>query len=296
MRSSIFCLLFVFFAFESFGQGFSGGFKAGLNYSNMLYADLETDAAGAEVEENVANLGFLIGALFDYEITSNTGVFIELLYAQKGGRYRYNGDSYLLINDPIEGNIYLTGQRRTSINITNSYVDIPLCFYYKPSKKIRVGIGPSVGFLVSSIGSGETVFTPGDPFPSEGIITALTHNYRKHTGDNSDITYQTITVNGLGVFEDAVPTEQGAYYDFGQKTDNYFNGIDFGLNLDFSYNVGGNLWLGLRLNYGLTDVSNNTYDFSKLGLENTAPDTYTKTPRADKDSNIGVQASLGFSF
>ncbi|MEL6276676.1 MAG: outer membrane beta-barrel protein, partial [Bacteroidota bacterium] len=67
------------------GQGFSGGFKAGLNF-NTFDGPLEDNGAGTEVFNSTT--GFHIGATFAYGFTDLFGLKADLMYSQKGVEQR----------------------------------------------------------------------------------------------------------------------------------------------------------------------------------------------------------------
>ena len=67
--------------------------------------------------------------------------------------------------------------------------------------------------------------------------------------------------------------------------------IDFGLNAGVSFFVNRGLFLGFRANYGLSDVTKDIYDVSLAKLNNGAT-----IGRSDKDANLSLQTSIGFSF
>ena len=89
-----------------------------------------------------------------------------------------------------------------------------------------------------------------------------------------------------------VPTSVGAYYGpFGQN-DKPFESIDVSAIAGASFFLNSSLYIGLRANFGLTDVSINEQDFSRVALD-AAQDFQ---PLNDADRNFILQASVGFSL
>jgi hypothetical protein len=69
-----------------FAQGFSGGFRAGLNFISFD-GDQEMSADGSVTfEEFTQTTGFHVGATFAFAFTDLVGVKADLMYSQKGGQ------------------------------------------------------------------------------------------------------------------------------------------------------------------------------------------------------------------
>lgn len=67
----------------------------------------------------------------------------------------------------------------------------------------------------------------------------------------------------------------------------FINKADVGINLGFMYGLGDAAFIDFRLNHGLTDATNNDYDFSILD---------GTVSREDSDRNVSVQLSFGYKF
>lgn len=149
-KTAIFLFLtFVFFLDFSVlhAQGFTGGFKAGLNYGTIRLGNVETNADGVELESVRGNTGFFIGAIVSYGITDRIGVTADILYNQKGGRYLFEGEGYAIFTSAETENRYLfRGQKRENLNITHSFIDIPVQFYAdlfsRKQVRLTAGFGP----------------------------------------------------------------------------------------------------------------------------------------------------------
>ncbi len=280
-----------------FGQGllaqsdFTYGFKAGLNFSSLT-GPLEEDGAGMVVEEFDQTTGFHVAALFNYRITDAFRFRTELMFSQKGLRYRYDGDSFLDLTSNGGDLIPTTGNRKVTLNVTNSYIDIPISVVIRPLEWLEFSAGPSVGFLVSSSAAGELIYS-GESFtgsPVEEFSVTLDYNFVSDQDGEANFNNATeITVDGKSV---TIPSSFGAYYDFTREEGNYYNVLDFGLNAGVHLYLNGSLFVAGRLNYGLLDATNNNYDISLVSLDEDG----NRIPRSDTDRNLSFQASVGFSF
>ncbi|PSR13406.1 MAG: hypothetical protein DA408_17475 [Bacteroidetes bacterium] len=271
----------------AFSQGeFSGGFKAGLNFNNF---DSPEETSN---ETFSTNTGFHIGATVVYSITDLFGLKAELMYSQKGTQYGYDGPSYFSFYVENTGAIiYANGKRRSDISISNSYIDIPLMVYYKVGK-LELEAGASAGILIGSSGSGGITFSgttqAGTPVPefTTGVEYAY---YSKERGIDAIIQGTPISLNTLAAIR---PISINAYYESAPNDGKKFKTLDFGLNAGLAFYVRQGLYLGVRGNFGLTDMTNEEQDISPVAL---GPGNSYQT-RNDQDTNFSLQASVGFRF
>lgn len=281
----LYTFLVLTFTLQSQGE-FSGGFKAGLNFNNL------NGPAESDGEIFDSNTGFHIGATIVYTITDLFGVKAELMYSQKGTQYRYDGPSYFTfytINTGVP--IYANGTRRSDISISNSYIDLPLMVYYKIGK-LELEVGASAGLLVGSSGSGGITFsgTTLAGSPVSEFTTGVDFGYYSNERGLAELgTSEQITLNTLPAFK---PGSIGAYYEAADNDTNKFKTLDIGLNAGLAYFLNKGLYVGLRGNFGLTDITNSEQDLSLVAL---GPGN-TYTTRDDKDTNFSLQASVGFRF
>ncbi|MBK6621116.1 MAG: PorT family protein [Saprospirales bacterium] len=295
---NIFTILFVLALFGAANaQGLAYGFKAGLNFST-LEGDLEKDDKGASVEEFNRVGSFHVGFGFSYGFTERIGARAELMYSQKGARFRYEGTSYEILTSKTGDLIYSNGTRNTINNVLNSYIDLPVLFYARPLSWLEISFGPSVGLLVSSTGSGSTAFsgktfliggTPSEKTVPEHSFTLETNYLSDETGEADVSTTTPLTIGSQTV---DIPANIGAYYDIPRGDGSFFNALDLGLNAGLSLYLSPTLYIGGRLNYGLSDVTNNNYEFSQVKLDA----QNARIPRADMDRNVSIQASVGFNL
>ncbi|MEZ4948643.1 MAG: hypothetical protein R2784_04540 [Saprospiraceae bacterium] len=181
-----------------------------------------------------------------------------------------------------------TGNRDMSVNISSSYIDVPIMVFARATSWLELSVGVVPGFLVYSSGTGELTFT------SDRLATytqELDYNYYGDEVGEADFSNPIRVENkNTGNLVD-VPSSAGAYYYQKEKDGSYFNFFDLGAMAGISFYLNKGLYLGARYNYGLIDVTNNKNDYSVITLENGE-----QVLRKDKDTNNGWQFSVGFNF
>ncbi len=284
----LFILLFhVTLFFSVNGQDISYGIKAGLNFSSIKGA-LETDSNNSSLESLGYVTGFHAGVIFMIPIVDNKfGVSPELLFVQRGGRYKYEGAGSLSLNT-TNGSIAPLGTRKEAISIVNSYIDIPVMLYYKPVERLKLALGVDLGFLIASTGNGEIQFTWADLVNQNQTATIeLDYNYNRDDIGEVKSTETTSFVIDAGSNSVEYPNVIGAYYLNDTDEGKYFSVFDLGLDADVVFSLTKGIALGFRTTYGLLDITNNKYDYSKQD---------PSILRADKDHNLSFLVSLGFNF
>ncbi len=281
--------LLVFAAFGN-AQGLTYGFKAGLNFSNFS-GELEQDDWGDIVDEEFRRItSFHVGVGFSYAFTDYFGARAELMYSQKGARYAYEGQSFQFFEFTNGSTELSNGTRSTTNNIITSYIDLPLMVYIRPFSWLEFSAGPSIGLLAGATGLGQTSFSG-----RVGLIDVtdysltIDYNYFKDEAGEADLT--STSLFKIGNREAEIPNSIGAYYEFTEKDGNFFNILDLGINAGLAFYLSETFYVGGRFNYGLSDVTNNYYDFSQVQRgEN------DRIPRSDFDRNVSIQASVGFNL
>lgn len=267
-------------------QDFSFGFKAGLNFSK-IDGPSEMDSNGSSLEEIDFTRGFQFGPIFNLKFNDFFGVRAELLYSQKGVDYSYNGQSFWIFYPEVGDPFYHTGgNRNTKLFITNSYIDLPITAVVR-WKRLEVSAGVSAGILLTSKALGEVTYTgPNiDPF-----TIALEYNFARDeptTDPGPDPMVKSVTGQTM-----LIPNQVGAYYGSFGRDDKLYNAFDFGLNAGMAVYLSKGLFLGVRMNYGLLDVTREAQDFNATFLTEDN-EFITKN---DEDKNVSIQASIGFSF
>ena len=272
-------------------QDIAYGFKAGLNFNRIL-ADAEMDDAGATVETFSGKTGFHVGATFTWKATDLMGLRGELMFSQKGYKRRYEGASYYDVTTD-NGTVvnFGSGSRKMFISNANSYIDIPVMGYAKLFKWLEVHVGANIGLLVSSTAIGDLEFSGDSNGSAVDIAYDLDYKYGSDNAGSFDAAAEPtiITVNNSPY---TLPNTAGAYYEYPKKNGNFHNFLDLGIVGGFSFYLNKGLYVGIRGNYGLTDLTNDDADFSFLKKDTDG--NFIKTN--DKDRNFSVQTSVGFSF
>ena len=286
----LFSLLFTLLALAAplAAQDIGFGFRTGLNF-NYFVGDKEIGPDGAELESWENSTGFHIGASFNVPITDLVGVRVEVAYHQAGGRIRYEGPSYFVFPQEGGNDVVLNGGTRNSLlNITNSYIQVPVLFYYKPFPQLELHGGAYAQVLVSATADGQIAYSgPG----VEDFALTVSYNYVQDELDTRPTaTTETIGLDNGQTIE--VPEAIGAYYFYDERPDGFFNTLDLGLTAGLSYYLNGGLYVGARGYLGLTDATNNDFDRSLQSLD--ANDTFVA--RTDQDRLLTMQAMVGFLF
>lgn len=295
MLRILFSLLLVSIVYQGHAQ-FSYGVKVGLNF-NRFSGPSETDDAGEDLEAFNGSTGFHVGATFRYAfLEERFGFQSNLMYSQKGGEIVYNGQGIQTFTSENGVKVFSEGNTLLTLDISNSYIDIPFLVWGKPLRSLEVFGGFNIGFLVISNGEGNLQYSGavvGNPQFNGLMIdefdSTLDYNYYGDDIGEADFTQSSMFVVGNEVVN--IPGSQGAYFNFDTDEGNFFNVIDFGLKIGVNFNFNESLYLGYTFNYGLTDVTNNAYDFARARYDGTE-----MISREDTDRNVSSQLSLGFSF
>ncbi len=286
--NKLFVGILLFSAVNLSAQSVSGGFKVGANFSKISGPSEMNN--GKNLEINNFDNGFHLAAIVNFRLSDVLGLRSELAYSQKGTDYTFKGPSYWFFYP--DANTTITsdnGTRATRLFVTNSYFEIPVMIFGKIGK-FELSGGASVAFLIGSKATGEIKYSSPtiDPF-----IISLNYNYNKDKPMKELVPDQpSQLVRSAGV-DIPAPTEIGAYYEALGATDKLYNSVDVGLNAGLSYFLNKGLFIGLRVNYGLLDVTKKEQDISFSSY-----DTATKTfvTKDDIDKNISFQLSIGFSM
>lgn len=271
-------------------QTIKGGFRAGLNF-NTMSGPSETDAAGNELEEFMVATGFHIGAVISFQFTDHFGLRSELIYSQRGMEYRYDGPSFWLFETIDRGEYATTGNRTVVMTISNSYITIPASAYARVGR-FEWSAGAGMGLLLAGRGTGELTYSGVSPrgTPIEEFTTALDFNYGNDHFGRSDFREDApIVVDNVTVL---APRNIGAYYEAPQGKKNLFKTLDFYVHAGMSFYLNRGMYIGGRINYGLTDITRTVRDVSKVSL---GPEN-DYILREDDDRNLSLEASIGFSF
>lgn len=289
MRVTLIALVLGVLLCQSATAQWTYGFRAGLSYSKFL-GDLESDASGQVAEDYRFASGFHIGLAVNYEVTDLFGFRGELVFTQRGTEYTYDGDSYYFLARCTPDQRLISGHRVMDLNISTANIEIPLNTYFRVGRFEFSG-GVNVAFLLAATGGGSLEFegmsTTGGTV--EPFLITLSHNYIKDEAKATGPRNLPVRIDGLTTITAGTT---GAYYDFDEKDGNRFKVIDIGLMGGLSYFLNEGLYLGGRIIYGLADLDDDQYDISRAMLD----DNNDYISRSDKNTNLTIQASIGFLF
>lgn len=270
------------------------GFEVGLNFSRFL-SDSELDMNGNELETFETVTGFHVGGGLVLKFTDNFGMKTHLLFSQMGGKNIYSGESVHIFRADDGTMIKAFGTREQVLNITNSYIDIPVMGYAKVGSKLEFSGGLNFSVLVGSIADGIFRFN-GLTENSNQVDVSVNLDYNYGRDDSFSETDISNRMDNISLILDGrtvtLPATAPAYYlDYIERDGSYFNRLDIGLRGRVSFFLSQGLFLGLTANYGLLDTTNDDYNFSRTQFDG---DNYSL--RNDKDTNFSLQGSVGFSF
>lgn len=287
LKASVLSIGFCLLGSMLFSQDLSVRFKAGLGFSQIL-GDAET-VNDEEVEEVRFTNGFHLGIGLGVPFTDHFGARAMVLYMQRGMEYSYEGPSYFVF-DGANGNLLpsIGGNRKTTLEVTNSYISIPLTAYAR-FNRIEFEAGVYAGLLVTSRADGELTFS--NPSANlEPVTLTLDYDYNADGFERpTDVEVFNRFVNGV---QGSVPQTINAYYESVNNEEKRYNLFDFGLTADVAFYLNQGLYIGVGIDYGLLDVTNDEQDLNVSSLD---PDR-NFVSREDVDQNLTLKASIGFNF
>ena len=266
------------------------GFKAGLTYTKLNGPSEMLN--GESLETKSLSSGFHVGATFNYKITDIFGFRAGLIFNQKGGKYTYSGPSnFYFRNEPPKEDTWIVGSRDMNYKMTNAFIDIPLTAFVKAGS-FEIHAGGYASILAAGSAGGEMSFN-GSSLKTGAAVdefsATLDYNYYRNTARGASGFLTEILVDGERVI---TPSIQGAYYEYEVKEGSFLKTLDFGLTGTLNYFINEGFYIGVDFQYGLADLTNDEMDISYSVLN----EDLTRPTRNDKDTNIGFNVSLGFSF
>ena len=291
MKQLFTLITLLIFSLSMQAQEFGYGFKTGLNFNSIKSDSIRVG------EELAQNTGFHIGAVFAYKFTDLMGVRGELLYSIRGGRIRYDGDGVFGVVSETGQQFRIQGNRTSSIRVTNSYIDIPVTFYYKPASWVELSVGAQAGFLIGStavgqiIVNGETTLS-GQTFDVNKLDFNVNYNYNKDRFDDTAIAGGAFDIAGENV---VIPAQLGAYSEFSEDYGKLYNSFDFSLIGGVSLFLNKGLFVSGRANVGFTDITDDEAD--RVNVAEAGSSTGIVTEKQNHiDTNFAIQVSVGFIF
>jgi Outer membrane protein beta-barrel domain len=268
------------------------GFKIGTNWTSFL-GQKEIDAKGNSLESYQPALGFQLGFTSNYPFSDNSGLRVEMTYAQKSMTMNYVGEATkIFYTQATNRKIVAKGHLNSNLKITNTYFEVPLTLYIKGENNLEFGAGVSFAFLASSKGKGEMTFegnTEGG-FPIPRFTAELDYNYKNDKDSTAILSARTMPVEENGTVR--LPQSVGAYYENKTSEHPRFNTVDIGLVGEIKYWLNDNIGISGRVTYSLKDVTNNDSDFSQCKIDSNKNLTTTQ----DYDRFLTYQLSLVLKF
>ena len=296
MKNIKYIIAIILFSYTiSYSQEYHIGIKGGMNFSTIK----GNPEAGVDEKYSYTN-GFHFGIEGLYSMNDYFSIGTGIMYTQIGANYNYEGPGYYVF--PEEGYYLLKSDHVTyKMNISNSYINLPLNLYFRPVEKFELKVGGYLGFLINPTATGKMSF--GNKFNQQlkynyySDKTPSIYGYRDgylrvktYDEDNNEIIRQTRKV-------------ANAYYQYKPeeyKNESFYNVVDYGINIGANYYFNSSLYLGINLQYGLADITNNKLDRSLKSLVDDG-DLYLNNNdhyiyREDFDTNYNIQTSVGFRF
>lgn len=288
--------VFTLFFAQSIDAQMHFGIRAGLNYSKFL-GPSEEDV----VDEFNVSGGFHFGLNFLYDLNEFVSIGTELTYTQNGSKQKYQGDSYYVFNTETNNRFVVRDSSVINMNYSNAYIHIPLTINVRTLEKWEFYGGGYINFLVSPLGTGSWRFGTSNISDTERLYHTFDqgqdHRYgsdqagqfnARSAGINLQVNNQIISL----------PSLVGGYYLFPSGIDDptkpgkRFATIDVGLTAGINYFINRGLYIGLRGEYGLSDLTNNDVDYSYKDVNADGSLIF----KEDKDTHFGINVSLGFRF
>ncbi|WP_236974478.1 outer membrane beta-barrel protein [Membranihabitans maritimus] len=287
LRKFTFVFFMMFLAGISYTQDFAFGFKAGLT-NTSVDGPLESLNNGTELESIKSNGAFLLSLLVNARFTDEFSLQGELMYNQKGYNYRYNGPSYAILRTANNEKFIFNGNRNMSLNVSNTYFQVPLSASYKFFNRIEVQAGIYGSVLVQSTAAGTVTYSDIDAVDGE-IEQTLSYNYRTNDAQSASPSAQQVTINNETY---TVSSQVEAYYDYETKDKSLFRGIDAGYHAGLNLYINQSLFIGARYSKSIMDINRNAVDRTYQNLDNNDNLIF----KNDEDKYSVLEFTIGFSF
>jgi hypothetical protein len=293
----MFFVLVILLSGNLLSQGLNIGIRGGVNFSTFS-AELDSEVS----EKYSLNNGFHFGIEAVYSLNRSFGIGTELLYNQIGTKYKYKGPGYYIF---YRDQMYILKNDKVSydLNISNSYLFLPVNLMIRPVPQLEFKVGAYLGFLIFPTANGTMEF--GNKFNKR-----LRYNYYSDKKplnpyfENQGIDLNIITENEDGTQTIRRTKQIARAYDQYPSDDikkgSLYRVVDTGLNIGLNYFINKSLLVGVTFQYGLRDITNNKLDRSLKELDDDGDLFFNNDDKLiyrDKfDRNINFQLSLGFRF
>lgn len=301
MRIGKFIILSVLIAISATqvkAQEYNIGIRAGLNFGKYLGPQIP------DVEKFSISNGFHFGINFSYNLSDFLAVRGELLYNQNGTKYKYEGDGWFKFTQGVGetasdfGLIYrinevVRDRTEYDLDISSGGVALPITVHLRTLEKWEFFGGAYVNFIFSSIGTGKWRFGPENDFVEHSFEQGQFHNYRSdELADlNNNNFAPPITLRANGELAQ-VSSLVGGYSLHEVDNGNRIRSMDYGFLAGVSYYINRGLYLSLRGDLGMRDMTNNLMDYSYAEINDDGSFVFSD----DFDRNLTFGLSLGFKF
>ena len=283
LTRGIFFLIFLFFFNAAQSQDLDFGIRAGLNYSKFR------GPSENGLESFSLDGGFHFGFNIRYNFSKYFALQSEFIYSQHGSGYDFKGiGPYVFPTTPV-GRQTVIDSSLINLSISNAYISFPITAHFRPIDRWEFYAGAYIGFLVSPVANGKWIF--GEIDADHAFEQRQDYNYSKDEVGEFNIFSNTIAIIVDGANVD-LPGNVGAYYSFEEKDGSLFNSMDIGLAGGVNYFLNRGIYLGLRLDWGMRDLTNERMDISRTQLNEDG----SFITRDDKDTHLGFNISMGFKF
>ena len=261
-------LVLAFLLFATAAQA-QFGIKAGVNGSAAgSYGNSE------EGESAAAKIGFQAGVFYKLPILEKLNIMVELNYEARGtvSKKDYVLEAFPVVPDPTMPPVGFGDYAiKQEANSRQNYINVPVLAMFG-GDRFKLYVGPNFGYLVST----NATFDRTIDLTFGGQTVQATAPLALEDVDWKD--YDSFK----DIFRGTPPAEDG----------DFLESVEVGLNVGAMFNVTEKLFLDLRINQGLSDSTNDSYDNS-IYAEGAA---FTFPSRDDTDRNFSVQLSVGMAF
>lgn len=260
------------------------GVRAGLNQSTLLGPTIDEETYGFST-------GFHFGISYAYNFSDIVSLRGEIAYIQNGYEYNYNGDGFFIIRT-AENTVYEKGTVELNLENSLGYISLPIVVNAKLNRKWQVNGGVYFNYLVSPVGQGQLRFVSAEN--PEDIVFRQRQDYQYYSDEAREGRNDLLGPIGVIVDGEVVNISRyaGAYYQHGEKSGNLINSVDVGLTAGIDYFINKGFYIGLSVDYGLPDITNNDMDFERNALNEDNTFRFSD----DSDTHLGLKASIGFRF
>jgi len=229
------------------------------------------------------------------------------LYNQNGTKYSYQGDGWYYFRDDasVIGTQVVRDRTNLNLDISTGGVSLPISLHLTTLQKFEIYGGAYVNFIFSSIGTGKWIFGPEEDLADHSFEQGQFHNYRTDESGVASSGFGISRSIGVRANGEEINIQQtvGAYYLFNVVRSeasigpNVLQGkrirsLDYGFLGGVSYYLNRGLYLSLRAELGMRDMTNNNVDYSYAEINDDGSFIFSD----DFDRTVNFALSLGFKF